>query len=296
MLVATTADRRLAFLALEANFTIFKSTSQVHDSPILSIVRFGTNGMITLSTSMSGQVVMFDHHLNKTIDVRYDHKKYVVKVVTCYAGDITWIATAGWDAKVFLYQTTAGQASGLGHPVASIALPTSPEALLFLSHHDSGLPILLVTRRDSTFLHYYKIPSSHELNQTSSRPLELTLLGRQNLAPHSNAWIAFSPSSLAVCPTDSDLLAIATSAMPHMKLIIVRIIYPPLESPTAPAAELSTQTAQAQANLIVQDNEDSAIQIHVSTLASQTPYSTPQVVWRPDVSLACFCPFLHRGE
>ena len=42
-----------------------------------------------------------------------------------------------------------------------------------------------------------------------------------------------------------------------------------------------TQAAQTRSTLAIQDREEAAIQIHVSAMAPQTPYSTPQVVWRP---------------
>lgn len=126
-----------------------------------------------------------------------------------------WVATAGWDAKVFLYRIANGGNSKLGEPVASIALATNPETVTFIQHPDLRHPILLVTRRDSTSLHYYPLPVMDDASIPSPPP-ELKLLGTQNLAPHSNAWIAFSPSSVAICPTDPTLLAVATSAVPHM--------------------------------------------------------------------------------
>jgi len=42
-----------------------------------------------------------------------------------------------------------------------------------------------------------------------------------------------------------------------------------------------TQASQARAEIALQDREDAAIRLHVTTMAPQTPYSTPQVVWRP---------------
>ena len=67
-----------------------------------------------------------------------------------------------------------------------------------------------------------------------------------------------------------------------MKVIIVRLLLPPLTEPQSNITSPITQAAQTQSNLAVQDREEAAIQVHVSTMAPQTPYSTPQVVWRPD--------------
>ena len=234
---------------------------------------------------MSGQVILYDHKEDRLIEERRDHKKYVVKVATWTeeaANKPTWVATAGWDAKIFVYRykdTTDVNSNRLGEPAGSLTLLTNPESITFIRHPDNRDPILLVTRRDSTSLYFYALPNSY-----SSPPVELLLLGSQNLAPHSNAWIAFSPSSVAVCPTDPTFLAIATSAVPHMKLIIVRLLLPSFEPSASNPPEPATQEAQTRANLAIQDREESAIKIHVSTLAPQTAYSTPQVCWRPDGS------------
>ena len=60
------------------------------------------------------------------------------------------------------------------------------------------------------------------------------------------------------------------------------MLFPPLEAAIPRSSEPATQQAQTRAKLAIQDREESAIQVHVSTLAPQTSYSTPQVYWRPD--------------
>lgn len=173
--------------------------------------------------------------------------------------------------------------------MAAVALPTNPETVLFVRQPESGQPVLLITRRDSTHLHFYNLPTDETLaglpNTAGSPPasrMELMLLGKQNLAPHSNAWIAFSPSAVAICPTDPTLLAVATSAIPHMKLILVHILWSCILGPNEILGEGRTQAAQMRVNIALQDKESMAIHTQVSTLAPQTPYSTPQVAWRPD--------------
>lgn len=274
MLVATTADRRLTLIDINEHFAILRSLSHVQDSPILGCLPLGApESAITVSCSMSGQVVVYNHQADECIEVRRDHTKYVVKVATCTEKDCVWVATAGWDGKVCTYRVER-PLSGLGPPAAELVLPTNPEAIAFIKHPDAAEHILLVTRRDSTSLYFYRLPASGVS--------QLELLGSQNLAPHSNAWIAFSPSSVAVCPTDPNMVAVATSALPHMKLIIARLLLPPLDAPAGGANEPNSQAAQTRAALAIQDKEDIAILVHVSTFAPQTPYSTPQVVWRPD--------------
>ena len=265
----------------------------LHDSPILSFAMLGSKYMLT--SSMSGQLSLHDV-TGQTLDRRRDHQKYVVEVVVHQTTDptCTWVATAGWDAKVHLYRIDMSQTTlKLPEPAATIELTTNPEGLAFVQHPETAQLILIITRRDSTFLYYHAVDDSARL------------LGKQNLAPHSNAWIAFTPSAIALCPTDDTLLAVATSAVPHMKLIIVRLMLPePIDSPSAttPAPPLASTTtissslldasepgrqhaaAAARAALALQDREAAAIQIHATTLAPQTAYSTPALAWRPDGS------------
>lgn len=287
LLVATTADRRMNLLSLEADFPLVKSYSHLQDSPILACVSLGgTKSMITLSSAMSGEIVLYDHEQDKVLEMRRDHNKYVVQVIVYRTeGEVRWVATAGWDGKILVYMLKLDDESDsllLGPPVAIVSLSTNPEAILFVENAEGSAPILIATRRDSTSLHYYSLRSVSLTDPPRTSPVKLELLGTQNLAPHSNAWIAFSPSSLALCPTDSSLLAVATSSVPHMKLIIVRMLLPGSESALGGLNLAPTQAAQAQENLARQDREDAAIQVNISTLAPQTPYSTPQVCWRPD--------------
>lgn len=75
-----------------------------------------------------------------------------------------------------------------------------------------------------------------------------------------------------------------------MKLLIVKLLLPPTRSSVSDTETTSgpdgslTQASQARAELLVADKEESAILVNVSTLAPQTSYSTPRLVWRPDGS------------
>ena len=233
---------------------------------------------------MSGQLVASDLD-GKTIDKRRDHSKYAVKVIVLHSEHGHLVATAGWDCKINLYRPRYTPSFQMGEPIATITLQSKPEAILFISHPDNGQPILLTTRLDSNHIFYYT---------TESEP---RLLGKQNLAPHSNAWVAFTPSALARCPTNPTILAVGTSTVPHMKLLIVRLLIPPYHPKPTPAPPVAvrasllddtpvteTQASQACAALVVADHEDAAIQVHCNTFAPQTAYSTPAVAWRPDGS------------
>lgn len=234
---------------------------------------------------MSGSLLLYDTTTEEVLEERKDHGKYVVKLATWTTDAFTIVATAGWDAKVFLYRlsTDSAETPRLGEPIATMSLPTIPETLLFIQSPERLHPILLLTRRDSTCLHYYAMPSE------DSEEYELQSLGKQNLAPHSNSWVAFTPSDVQVSPVDSLVVAVATSSTPHMKLLMVNLLLPPEDDLSPHESQISdpevvTQASQARANLRLQDREEAAIMVNISTMAPQTTYSTPRLVWRPDGS------------
>ena len=110
---------------------------------------------------MSGQVVLYDHEKDETLEEQRDHSKYVVKFITHQTTSVVhWIATAGWDGKILVcvLQARLGFSSlALGPPVAAISLPTNPKAAVFVEGSDDPIPMLVITRRDSTSLHYYSL-------------------------------------------------------------------------------------------------------------------------------------------
>ena len=294
-LVATGADKQLHLFKTAAGHGIAHSFAGHSDSPILSYASV-RNGKYFFLTNMSGQLI-----LQRGADVlgrRKDHSKYAIKVVVYEDADTgkVLVATAGWDSKICVYAfdlPAEADTVTMDEPVTYINLATNPESMLFVRHVDLERVVLLVSRRDSTHLYYYQVDNiSTSPTTTSTTPKECRLLGKQNLAPHSNAWVTFSPSGLALSPHDPGLLAVATSSLPHMKVIIVRLLFPPAESfeidsnqaTTPAAAEPETQATQAFAALALQNREDAAILVQANTFSPQTAYSTPQVVWRPDGS------------
>jgi WD40 repeat protein len=250
---------------------------------------------------MSGKVVVFDTVTNNIVAQRKDHSKYVVQVTSLELDEgRIWIATAGWDGKVLVYlaRVLPDETFEFNEPVASILQPTNPEALLFVRHPQDGQLNLIVSRRDSSFLYYYQVSEATSAGPSTATTLPLS--GRQNLAPHSNAWVAFTPAAISPCPTDPTLLSVATSAVPHMKLLVVRLLFPSDPEPTRQGAAdtvlsaggllndaSSTNTTaaqQARAALVLQDREAAAIAIHCTTMSPQTQYSTPALAWRPEGS------------
>ncbi|ORX98316.1 WD40-repeat-containing domain protein [Clohesyomyces aquaticus] len=295
-IAATTADRRLNLVEhTSSSFSLLKSYTHFHDAPILDLVVI--NRKYLLTASMSGRLLLYNTETDEVVDQRKDHSKYIVKLATWSEGGSTIIASAGWDSKVNLYRLefTSNVLRKIGEPIATLTVPRIPEAILFIPSAGDLMPILLVTQRDSTFLYYYSLPSP------TAESSAITLLGRQNLAPQSNAWVAFSPSDVQLCPSDPSLIAVSTSSTPHMKLLLVRLLVPPSGSTSsadplrlsndantvlAPPAISApdSQASQARASHLVQVREEAAILLSINTLAPQTAYSTPRLAWRPDGS------------
>ncbi|QIW97578.1 hypothetical protein AMS68_003096 [Peltaster fructicola] len=263
-LIASTSDRRINIIDLPAK-TLSASWSDVQDAPVLSQLLL--RGKYHVSASMSGSLVMADVESGKTIVRRKDHTKYIVDLAPYDAAESLLLASAGWDNVVNIYTLDVAE-SLTCELLTSIKLPTKPESILFAKHPLSNQPILVLTRTDSSHLFFY------------SAEKDSVMLGQQNLAPHSNAWVAFTPASIALCPADGSTIAAATNSTPHMKLLIVRLLFPTVEGRAVTTPQTPREVALAQQARA--DREHEAIKLHCNTMSTQTPYSTPLVVWRPN--------------
>lgn len=277
LVFASTADRKLHVLDAKQQ-SIVASHVSPDGSPILSILPLDSTHI--LLGSMSGALTLFDIKAGEQIAKRNDHNKFLVHI-SQYRDTATgciYVATAGWDQRVHVYKLhfSSDQDMSLSAPASTTLLASNPLSLTFVmkeadNSSSGGALNLVVTRRDSTMLHYYDVKG-------------MKLSGTQNLAPQSIAWVAFELSSIAICPTDPTLLAVATSSVPHMKLIIVRMLFPQHEGTHALQRSDETLAEQERSKLARQDREIAAISISCSTFAPQTLYSTPAIAWRPDGS------------
>jgi len=299
LVVATTADRRLTLLDPSDEFRIIRSSSQIQDSPILTYAVLLSRYIVC--GSMSGNLALYDAETDRIISRRKDHTKYVVRLATFDAGDgHVWLVSAGWDRKVFIYGLFLEETENptLPEPKAHIELPSNPEAILLSTDPDRGRLHLLLTRGDSTLIFFYSLSNLSNLGETES---QLPLLGQQNLAPNSGAWITFTPTALALCPTDATRVAVATSTVPHMKVIIARLLFPNegaldsapgnnlpsrrAEQPPPSVLDPAAPTVPADRTIIAQrDREEAALLLCCNSFAPQTQYSTPSIAWRPDGS------------
>ncbi|KAF2270997.1 WD40 repeat-like protein [Lojkania enalia] len=293
-IVTTTADRRLNLIDPDSpSFTLLRSYSSLQDSPILDI--FVLKSRYLLAGSMSGKLVLFDTATEQVRDERKDHTKYLVKITGWPKLESSIVASAGWDSRIVVYRTRNNNDGHLqlGNLLATVTVQTIPETILFIQSPDTDSPLLLATRRDSTFLYYYEVPSH------ASGNFEMLLRGKQNLAPQSNAWVSFAPSDVQICPSDPSVVAVATSSTPHLKLLVVRLLVPPRSTSVTNSGTSSnmrtsildtqdmtssTLASQTGAELLHQDREEAAIKLNITTMSPQTAYSTPKLAWRPDGS------------
>ncbi|KAI5288375.1 hypothetical protein KEM54_005261 [Ascosphaera aggregata] len=252
---------------------------------------------------MAGKLLILEGDKLTVVDEIRGHGKFAV-MVTAYEEQqqqsgtdgrgTLWLATAGWDARVLVYKLEYQAVEGIQLTKLSesftyeLVLPTNPECILITCDQHTGNLVLVLSRKDSSFLEYYLLNLPFEMKLDAG----MIHLGRQNLAPHSSSWTPFSPAYFLISPTEPGLLAVATSSEPHMKIIIVRMLIPSLpdKSPTTALAHAPTQDTDslpsglARLSLLAQSREDSAIVLQCTTSAPQTPYSTPQLAWRSDGS------------
>jgi len=298
VLLASTANRQLNCVSWGSNSANnAMALGIVADSPILSFVAL-LNRYIALTT-ISGCLLIYDPCTNTVLAKRKDHQKYAIQVVTICKDNQTYLATAGWDSRVLIYAVDCNNSTvALSEPVVIIQLQSVPESIVFSIDPRDQEVYLVVARRDSTYLYYYRISSI----VTSST--NLCLAGKQNLTPFATAWNSFSPACITPCPKDPSLVAIATNSIPHMKVLLVRLLFPDLANDNSIA--LMHPSRSVQSNMAttretagirssqpftgapatslddVDPREVAAVLVHTNTNVSQTRYSTPVVAWRPD--------------
>ena len=270
---STHVDRSLSVISTSSPFHL-SGHALLTDSTILSIAPWGSSHL--LLTTLAGSLHVYYMDDAKIVNSWRPHTKHAIQVITHTrqgaSSNIGYVATAGNDNKVLVFASPLN-AFHFDQVLGTIMLQTPPVCIAFARNPDTGVLHLIVARQDSSKLDCYSVTTD-----------KIEYTGTQNLAPHSNTWVVFSPSSITVCPTDPTLLAVGTSQTPHMKLILVRLLFPNIASGPAPSSEPQRPNTQARAALANADREEAAILLQVNTMAPQTDYSNPQVVWRPDGS------------
>lgn len=234
LLIVTTADRALRLYSATGSHALQRSYTTLSDSPILSVAVYA--GKYLFLTCMSGRVITASASTGDIISSVTHHTKYATRVLL----SAPYVVTSSYDKSILLY-SLSGDLPVLGDPIGKLTPASPPEALAIVALPSTGEKALVYSRRDSTLLHYHLLQPSMPPHST------------RNLAPDSNSWVHFHAMSLAVHPCNPALLAVATSAVPHMKFMLVRV----------------------DADEVLKE---------VFTAAPQSAYSTAVVVWRSDAA------------
>ncbi|KAK9365487.1 quinon protein alcohol dehydrogenase-like superfamily [Lipomyces kononenkoae] len=212
-IIATSADRSLRIFDFNT-FELLRVHTHLHSSPILSLVAL--NESVLLTGGMDGRLVVSNPATGDIIAQHKDHQKYLVRIAC--SEDMRYLATAGYDKKVNAYSIEnlgPDDSTFTFTKLGTISFPTNPEAILFATPEDeksseTTTPRLIVSRRDSTFLYYYKL-----------FPV-LSEAARHNLNPDGNSWVSFCAMDMVLDPVESKFLVVATSTLPEMRFMMLQ--------------------------------------------------------------------------
>ncbi|KAK9237226.1 WD40-repeat-containing domain protein [Lipomyces kononenkoae] len=212
-ILTSSADRSLRifdFYTLE----LLRVHTHLHASPILSFLVFNESTLLT--GGMDGRLVVSNPATGDIIAQLNDHQKYLVRIAC--SRDMKYVATAGYDKKVNAYSIEnlgSDESNFAFAKIGTISFPTNPEAILFATtegenESESTTPRLIVSRRDSTFLYYYKL-----------FPV-LSEAARHNLNPDGTSWVSFCAMDMSLDPVDHKFLVVATSTVPQMRFMMLQ--------------------------------------------------------------------------
>ena len=154
--------------------------------------------------------MIHDHHEDRVLDQTDDHKEQTIKIATNEEEAAPCIATAGWNAQIYL--TSSKSSMGMTCVKEDLLLPLPLRSTQKQNH---ALDIQFADVLSSWS--YVETPPSRQLSavDTIGTSLILRSLGSFNLALDSNVWSSLSQFSIALCPCDPMLLAIAPFAAPY---------------------------------------------------------------------------------
>ncbi|KAK9456978.1 WD40-repeat-containing domain protein [Dipodascopsis uninucleata] len=204
-ILVTSADQSLRIFDFYS-LDLLKVHTHLHSSPILvlhvldesTILSGGMDGRLVASNPASGDILL---------QVR-DHNKYLVRIAV--SSDGKYLATASYDKKVYVYNISHSPSLSL-EKLGTLTFPTNPEAVIFVTVGGDGEEQLrlIVSRRDSTFLYYYKLQPT------------VIETARHNLNPESNSWVSFCAMDIISDPADPKFIGVATSTVPHMRFMVL---------------------------------------------------------------------------
>lgn len=196
-----------------------------HTAPVLDVAQHPRENRELITVGMDGRVILWDLLLRKPVLQRSkDHARFVVRCV--WSEDGEWLATAGYDKKINIYQREVGQSDRMDDDTEedgievqplnisltlrqSIVTQSNPEAIVFLLNDaqppdvpGSTSPWLVWTQRDDCHVNCLQVGVA-DAQATSMR-------FNTNPSP-TDTHVSYSLLSLALHPT-LRLLSIVTGS------------------------------------------------------------------------------------
>lgn len=290
-LATSGADKRLIFFAadtgdiLEAVEPVIRTEQDGHTAPVLDLAQHPLERRELVTAGMDGKVILWDLltlHEGPLVVLK-DHMRFVVRC--CWSADGRWLATAGYDKKIHIYERLGqNKSSAVAVSDRDDAMPVdgdeqeedegdlelqplqtqlrlahtittrgNPEALAFVATSNTGREHLVYSVRDDCFIHYLSVPSSTDgVDSVGIINWEEQSF---NTNEHiSDTHVSYSILSIVQHPT-LPLLSLLTGSHASISSNSFLILLPPLSSTRA--------------------------RVLHTTLPSSTTYS-PRQAWRSD--------------
>ncbi|KAF3921980.1 hypothetical protein ABW20_dc0104391 [Dactylellina cionopaga] len=271
--LSTASDKHLRIYSARAPYALISQSPALHAGPILSFLVISERWFIT--ASMAGDIAIST--ITGRVVHRWDgHTKFVVKLAVSEplpqenqdsGEEVRYVAAASYDKSLSVHKlhiplsgpqgTTGSDTEDTKQPYLEllqyIKFPQTVEDVIFSKDYrestseSSSSALLIVTIRDSAYLHVYSSTSPNTDDATSP----FTFASKTPLNATST-WLTYTPTSLTPHPHQPHLLALITSSLPSPKLIVYN---------------LETFTVDKEFGVPV----------------SLSPYSTGIVAWRSDV-------------
>lgn len=255
VLLATAADRSLRIYSAQPPFGQLRAFAAPSDAALLCVA-VAADRWLLLST-MTGRLALLDPATGDVVATVRPHEKYATRVV--YSAP--FVVSSAYDRTIALHalctpsdpDAASSAPPSFSECVGRLTLSTPPEALAVVTLPSTGTRAVVFSRRESMALYYHLLEPSLPHHATRS------------LAGASGVWLGYDhPLAVALHPRDPTRLAVVTSSVPHMRLLIV-----PVDSDGGGGGGSDGERASNR---------------EMFTGAPQTVYSTAALAWRPDAS------------
>lgn len=258
-LASSGADKRLLFFdadegdVLEAVEPVARTEQRGHTAPVLDLAQHPLEQRELVTAGMDGKVVLWDLLTLRDgpVVVLKEHTRFVVRC--CWSAEGRWLATAGYDKKIHVYERVpeekkSGIPGGAGDAMDedeeddlelrplktqlrlahTISTRGNPEALAFVPT-PAGEHIVY-SYRDDCFIHYMSLPESPDSTSSASSAWQEESF---NTNEHtSDTHVSYSILSIVPHPT-LPLLSLLTGSHASISSNSLVILMPPLSSARA---------------------------------------------------------------